>query len=124
MYTLDTNAVVYYLKDEPAVVAVLRPALTQDAPVFVSTITELELFSYSALTDDDAEKIEDILASSVVVPVDSRVARAAATLRRQRPGLKTPDSAIAATALLTHTTLLTRNARDFDSIPGLRMQEI
>lgn len=89
MDTFDTNAVVYYLKDEPTVVAVLCPALTQDAPVYVSTITELELFSYAALTDDDAEKIEDILASSVVVPVDSRVARAAATLRQQRPGLKT-----------------------------------
>ena len=92
--------------------------------MYVSTITELELFSYSALTDDDAEKIEDLLASSVVVPVDSRVARAAATLRQERPGLRTPDSAIAAMALLTHTIFLTRNVRDFDGIPGLRIQEI
>jgi predicted nucleic acid-binding protein len=38
--------------------------------------------------------------------------------------LKTPDSAIAATALLTKTTLLTRNVDDFRQIAPLKWQEI
>ena len=39
-------------------------------------------------------------------------------------GLKTPDSAIAATAMLTKTTLLTRNVNDFRPIEDLKVQEI
>jgi predicted nucleic acid-binding protein len=38
--------------------------------------------------------------------------------------LKTPDSAIAATAMLTKTTLLTRNVDDFRQIDDLKVQEI
>lgn len=56
MYTLDTNAIIYFLKGEESAVDVIRPILSQDAPVYVSTITELELFSYSSLTEEDEEK--------------------------------------------------------------------
>ena len=37
---------------------------------------------------------------------------------------KAADSAIAATALLTHTTLITRNIRDFQQIDTLQLLEI
>jgi predicted nucleic acid-binding protein len=50
VYTLDTNAIIYYLKGEEAAVNVLQPILDEDAPIYVSTITELELFSYAGLT--------------------------------------------------------------------------
>jgi predicted nucleic acid-binding protein len=39
-------------------------------------------------------------------------------------GIKTPDSAIAAAALLTGTQLITRNVRDFKPIPELALREI
>jgi predicted nucleic acid-binding protein len=38
--------------------------------------------------------------------------------------LKTPDSDIAATAMLTKTTFLTRNADDFRQIDDGKVQEI
>jgi len=38
--------------------------------------------------------------------------------------LKTPDSAIAAMAMLTKTTLLTRNVDDFRQIDDGKVQEI
>jgi predicted nucleic acid-binding protein len=41
-----------------------------------------------------------------------------------RINLKTPDSAIADTAMLTKTTLLTRNVDDFRQIDDLKVQEI
>ncbi len=40
------------------------------------------------------------------------------------PRLKAADSAIAATALLTHTTPVTRNIRDFQQIDALQLLEI
>ena len=59
----------------------------------------------------------------VMVPLDSRLARFAGYLRREYR-VKTADSAIAATALHTHTTLVTRNAQDFRRIPTLSLMPI
>jgi predicted nucleic acid-binding protein len=38
--------------------------------------------------------------------------------------LKTPDSAVASTALFTGSTLVTRNTRDFQKVPQLSVREI
>jgi predicted nucleic acid-binding protein len=51
------------------------------------------------------------------------LARFAGYLRREYR-VKTGDSAIAATALLTRTTLLTRNTQDFQRIPPLSLMPI
>ena len=123
MYTLDTNAIIYYLKSEQAAVSVLEPLFAQDIAIYVSAITELELFSFPALTDEDISAISQLLTSVVIIPVDSRLARFAGYLRRAYR-LKTADSAIAATALLTHTMLLTRNMQDFQRIPTLSLVPI
>jgi predicted nucleic acid-binding protein len=112
VYTLDTNAIIYYLKSEAAAVSILEPMFAQDIAVYVSAITELELLSSPALTDEDISAISLLLTSVVIIPVDSRLARFAGYLRREYR-VKTADSAIAATALLTHTALVTRNAHDF-----------
>ena len=49
MYTLDTNAIIYYISEEPAAVQTLEDILAQEVPLYVSTVTELELFSLSTL---------------------------------------------------------------------------
>ena len=118
MYTLNTNAIIYYLDEDPAVVSVLDPLLAQDIALFVSVVTELELLSYPRLTEEDMAEIAQLLASMVVFPLESRLVHLAAALRRQYR-LKTPDSVVAATALLTRTTLVTRNVQDFQAIAGL-----
>ena len=47
MYTLDTNAIIYYLDRDPAVVVTLDRLLENvDAVFYVSAVTELELYSY------------------------------------------------------------------------------
>ena len=123
MYTLDTNAIIYYLKSDATAVSVLEPIFSQDVALYVSAITELELLSSPALTDEDISAISQLLTSVVIIPVDSRVARFAGYLRRAYRA-KTADRAIAATALLTHTTLLTRNTQDFQRIPTLSLRPI
>ena len=81
-------------------------------------MTELELFAYTDLTLDEEALIEKLLTTISVIPVDSRVARPAALMRR-RYRLKVPDSVIAATAMFTGSKLLTRNTKDFRKIPSL-----
>ena len=114
MYTLDANAIIYYLKSETAAASVLEP-MFEDIALSVSDITEFELFSSPALIDADISAISQLLTSVVIIPVDSRLARFAGYLCREYR-LKTADSAIAGTALLTHTMLVTRNVEDFRRI--------
>ena len=57
MYTWDTNAIIYYLDDEPTVVPILEPILGQDSAIFVSVVTELELLSHPGLTEEDITAI-------------------------------------------------------------------
>ena len=123
MYTLDTNTIIYYLDEEPTVVPLLEPILGQDMAIFVSVVTELELLSHPGLTEEDMAVIQQLLTSVIIFPLESRLAQLAGALRRQYH-LKTPDSVVAATALLTHTTLVTRNIRDFQGIDGLSLLPI
>jgi len=122
MYTLDTNAVIYFIRDEEKVVARIREILAQSSP-YLSTVTELELFARPNITAEEELALEEALAYVTIVPLFSNTARIAARVRREY-GLKTPDSAIAATALVTDTTLVTRNVRDFRRVPGLTVEAI
>jgi predicted nucleic acid-binding protein len=122
-YTLDTNAILYYLKDDPTAVSLLREIFVEDAPVYISAITELELFAFSNLSAEEQALIEEVLATISVIPVDSHIARIASFIRREYR-LKVPDSVIAATALFTGSTLVTRNTRDFRKIAALSLQKV
>lgn len=123
MYTLDTNAIIYYSKGDTKVSEIFHGIFIQNIPLYISTITEIELFGFSQLTEKDIEWFENFLKATTIISVDSRVAKIAGSLRRDFK-LKTLDSAIAATALMTGTTLVTRNIRDFKKVPNLRLLEI
>jgi len=123
VYTLDTNAILYYLKDDADAVASLGNIFSQNVPLYVSAITELELFAFSNLSAVEEGLIEELLTTVAVISVDSRIARLAAFIRRQYR-LKVPDSAIAATAMFTGSTLVTRNTQDFKRVSNLSLLKI
>lgn len=123
MYTLDTNAILYYLKDDPDTVSSLTNIFTQDVPLYVSAITELEPFAFSNLSTAEEKLIEELLTTVAVISLDSHIARLAAFIRRQYR-LKVADSVIAATAMFTGSTLLTRNTRGFRRIPNLSLLRV
>lgn len=118
MYTLDTNAILYYLKDDAGAVSVLRDVFAENVPIYVSAVTELELFAYSDLSAEEESLIEGLLATVSVIPVDSRIARLAALVRRDYR-LKVPDSVIAATAMFTGSKLLTGNTMRIGCLSAL-----
>jgi hypothetical protein len=123
MYTLDTNAIIYYLKDDPVAVPILSDIFADTMPVYVSAITEVELFGFPSLAAEESARIEAILRTVAVLALDSPIARTAGMLRRAY-GLKIPDSVIAATALFTNTTLLTRNVNDFKKVENLLLLKV
>ena len=123
MYTLDTNAVIYYLKNDPVAVSSLENILTQSSPIYISSISEVELFGFPKLSIKEAKQIDDILATLSTITLDSQLARTAGFYRRNYH-LKIADSVIAATAMFTGTALATRNIRDFKKIPNIKLLKI
>ena len=123
MYLLDTNAIIYYVKDENEVVSIIEDIYTKNVPVYVSAMTEAELFSFHEMSDEETERIEKFLQSVSIIPMDSQVARLTGSIRKKYQ-LKIADSVIAATALFTGTRLLTRNVNDFKRVSELNIQEI
>ena len=120
MFTLDTNAIIYYLKNDHNAAAVLENIFAQEAPLYISTITEAELFGYSRLTAEDYKRIDELLSTLSIIPLDSHLARIAGYIRRSF-NVRLPDSIIAATSLFTQSTLVTRNLKDFVNIPELKV---
>ena len=122
MYVLDTNVIIYFLKGDEGVKNILMEAFFA-APIFVSSVTEIELLAYPRLTAEEETTINSFLNGCVLVPVDSRVARLAAVLKRDY-GLGLADSIIAATAATTHSTLATRNITDFKKVANLKLKKV
>ncbi len=57
-----------------------------------------------------------------IVPFDVRSAEEFTRLRRQRVRIGTPDLKIASVALVQGALLLSANLRDFQKVPGLRVE--
>lgn len=123
MYTLDTNAIIYYLKGDVNAIPLLEDLFEKNMPIYISSITEVELFSFSNLTNKDIEQITNLIKTLSVISLDSQLARLAGLLRRQYK-IKVPDSIIASTAIFTGTSLVTRNTKDFKKIPNFNIVSI
>jgi tRNA(fMet)-specific endonuclease VapC len=123
MYTLDTDTIIYHLTKQISLPDIDADIFAPQTPLFISTVTELELFSSPTLTVQEAAQIESILPTLSIIQLDSTLARIAAFLRREYC-LKTPDSVIAATAIFTRSTLLTNNIKDFKKVHGLKVQKV
>jgi tRNA(fMet)-specific endonuclease VapC len=57
-----------------------------------------------------------------IVPFDAQAAQRFLELRMQRVRIGTPDLKIAAIVLVTDSLLLSANLRDFNKVPGLRVE--
>ena len=123
MYTVDTNAVIYYLQNDISAVSFFDRVTDLRVPVYISGISETELLGYPPLTENEIGAIENVIAICTVVHTNPRITRLAGEIRRTYR-IKTVDALIAATALFNNSTLITRNARDFARIKELRVEKI
>ena len=121
MYLLDTNVISELRKPKPhgAVVAWLKQ--TADEDLHLSAVTLGELQAGVELTrEQDSDKAAEIEAwidrvaqTWNVLPVDGRTFRTWAKLMHRRSDDLLEDALIAATAIVHHLVVVTRNVRHF-----------
>lgn len=98
--------------------------------LYVSAITVGELFTWAGRRGVSPTRliaIRELLSNTAIIDVTTVIAEQFGTLRaalldsgRIAPEM---DLLIAATALAHNLTLVTHNTRDFDYVPGLRLQD-
>lgn len=101
---LDSNFILDYLKGEPNHVAFMEKYIHH--PLWVSIITEIELFSFSEITEAEKAVLHSFFAFVKVIPINDQVKDAAISFRKETHR-KLPDSIIAATAISLAAELVT-----------------
>lgn len=130
MRLLDTNVLSQLTRPlpDPGVIEGLRGGHSDT--VFASAVTRYELRYGAALRDDAARfwiRIEtEILPLVTWLPVSQPIAERgaviAADLRRKGRPCGDFDPLLAATALENGLTLVTRNTRHFEAVPGIELE--
>lgn len=119
--TIDANIIIAYLAGDTAVIDTLSQWKQDGRALFLSTVAETEVLSFSKWTNKERVATEEFLGENFTsIPFDRDLARIAAGIRRKSK-TKFPDAAIAATALFTGTPVVTRNVRDFKRIEVIRV---
>ena len=122
-FTFDANIVIDALAGfEPARREIRRAAST-GSRAWISRMVWIEVLSKGS--DASLRDAIAFLSGFSLDEVDAEVAERAASLRRERSRLKSPDAIILATAIVRGRVLVTRNIRDFPpAMPGIRVPYI
>lgn len=117
---VDTSVLIDYLRGHPDAGRLLISE-RETAPLHASEVTRLEILA--GMRRDEEDRTRSLLGALIWHPVDHDVAEEAGSLgRRWLPSHRAIDSAdlaVAATAILTSSRLLTCNVRHFPMFPGL-----
>lgn len=122
MYLLDTNVVSELRKVRPhgAVVAWLEAVADEDIHLSAITLGEIQA-GIEITREQDAIKAADIeawadqvAATYNVLPMDATTFRIWAKLMHRQSDTVYEDAMIAASAIVQHLTVVTRNVRDFE----------
>lgn len=126
-YALDTNTLIYYFKGMGQVAEHLLAQVPSD--ICIPTIVLYELETGIAKSNSPQKRREQLRALLEVVellPFDEnsshRTAQLRATLEQQGQMIGSLDMLIAGTALTAGCTLVTRNLKEFQRVPGLLVE--
>lgn len=108
MFTLDSNIVIGYLNGDDKIARQLANWRNNKVPLFISVITEIEVLSHPKLRPEEITKIKRFIREFTAVPVDHQVGEIAAAIRRKTK-ISVGDSLVVATAILTHSSLVTQD---------------
>lgn len=109
---VDTNILIYLMDGDSKLAYIL-----DGKQIYISFITELELYGQKTLTEKEKTKIGNVLSFCSVIDINAGIKSSTITIR-QRQGIKLPDCIIAATAIYLGLPLMTAD-QIFKKIPEL-----
>jgi len=112
---LDTNIILYLLRGDTTLVDIL-----EGKQVYISFITELELYSFRELRPQDKEKIDAILGACSIIDINAGIKAKTIEIRKEHK-VKLPDSIIAGTALYFKMPLISAD-KGFEKIEALNLK--
>lgn len=130
IYLIDTNTLIYLIKNRPESVAARVNALAPDDRLCMSFVTYAELLKGAERSSRKAEVLRRLEALTRQVPVVFDASHslcehyAAQFTRLKEAGtpIGANDLWIACHAMALEATLVTNNTREFERITGLRLE--
>lgn len=126
-YMLDTDICIYTINEKPA--AVLRAFRAHEAAgLGISSVTAAELFFGVARTGSQRNltALRQFLGTLEIAAFDAAAAEVCGSVRAWLATQRTPigpyDALIAAHAQAIGVTLVSNNTREFERVPGLRVE--
>ena len=116
-YLIDTNSVIDYLDNKLPEKA---NQLIDGIESKISVITRMELLAWPGASDEQALVLDEFINTSDVFALEELVILKAIEIRKKHK-TKLPDAIIAATAIVSELSIITRNTKDFDKIEGLEV---
>lgn len=117
---LDSNLLIYYLNASLSEVVRQRVNDAIEAGAFISIITRIEVLGWFRHNDESKNRAEDLLDNLREQPLNEEIVKLCIQLR-QTLSIKVPDAIIRATARYLDRPLMTRNIKDFQKVPGLKL---
>jgi tRNA(fMet)-specific endonuclease VapC len=126
-YMLDTNIVIYVMKNKPQ--SVREAFSAHDQQLAISTVSYLELIygaERSASPERNLRNIEGFAARLEVLSFDANAATHSGQIRAELSNLGCPigpyDQMIAGHARSLGLVLVSNNVREFERVKGLRLE--
>ena len=120
MKLLDTDIFIDFFHGIPEAVLFFHKYAEE---IIFSSITEAELLAGKICNDPiEREKVFHLLSQFEKIPADNPLVQIAGDFRRKY-GVELPDALIAASAYLIDAPLVTRNKKDFERIPDIRVEK-
>jgi len=116
-YVLDTNIVIKALEGHE----IIRNLL-QDADLYISFVSEIELLSWPSLNSESEEAVNQFLNQVKIIELTSSIKQLVIDYRR-RYKLKLADAFVIATSVFLNYTLLTTDT-DFQKVAELSSVQI
>lgn len=106
---LDTNVILYFLKGDKTLLPIF-----EENNLFISIITEIELLSFTELSENELHEIKLFLDQCTTLTLTENIKLKAIEVRKSY-GLKIPDAIILASSMVMNSALLTAD-KDFKEI--------
>lgn len=130
IYMLDTNICSFIMREQPEVVQKrLAQAVLRGHRIVVSAITWAEISLAARESGPAAQQLADAFAARLdaVLPWDRAAVDATTEIKVALRLAGTPigpnDTAIAGHAIATGAVLVTNNVREFERVPGLKLED-